>query len=356
MKIETNISLAPYTSYGTGGTADKAIFSAYTNSLVRRLDVIAAEEPIWFLGYGTNTLISDHGLPGTTVLMRGGHTQISDFNSNSPLLISDAGVWWDDLVMAAIENDLWGLELMSGIPGSVGAAIVGNIAAYGQAVADTLEWIEVVDLKQQPHKLRRIPAQNLKLEYRESNLKLHENDHIMVLRAAFRLNRKQVKQLKYESALNVARELEMGIDDLEELRETILEARRRAGSLYEDDEESAKTAGSVFKNPLLPLKQAEQVLKHEERAVTKAQILAQNRIHGGNSTRVSSAHVMLAAGFERGQSWGPVRLHPDHILKIENTGDATSQQIYEVIKEIQDTVRGKLSIVLEPEIRFLGEF
>jgi UDP-N-acetylmuramate dehydrogenase len=66
--------------------------------------------------------------------------------------------------------------------------------------------------------------------------------------------------------------------------------------------------------------------------------------------------VLLAAGFKRGQSWGKVRLHPDHILKIENTGGASAQDIYNVVQEVVATVRQKLSIELEPEVRFIGYF
>ena len=89
------------------------------------------------------------------------------------------------------------------------------------------------------------------------------------------------------------------------------------------------------------------------RELTDAEL---NQVHGGAQMRVSAAHVLLAAGFSRGQTWGPVRLHPDHILKIENTGGATAQNIYDVAMEIQRTVLDKLSIELSPEVRFLGEF
>jgi UDP-N-acetylmuramate dehydrogenase len=102
--------------------------------------------------------------------------------------------------------------------------------------------------------------------------------------------------------------------------------------------------------------QVQKILEHEEFKVSREQLLRQNVIHGGDKTRVSAAHVLLAAGFERGQTWGEVRLHPNHILKIENTGNATAQEIYDVVQIILGTVEQKLGIKLEPEVRFLGEF
>ena len=91
-------------------------------------------------------------------------------------------------------------------------------------------------------------------------------------------------------------------------------------------------------------------------SIKREDLLRQNIIHGGDKSRVSAAHVLLAAGFARGQTWGNVRLHPDHILKIENIGNASAQEIYDVVQNIISTVQQKLGITLEPEVRFLGDF
>ena len=102
--------------------------------------------------------------------------------------------------------------------------------------------------------------------------------------------------------------------------------------------------------------QVDAIIAHDESGISRQQLLRQNQIHGGSSVRVSAAHVLLAAGFRRGQSWGKVGLHPDHILKIANLGGASAQEIYDVIQMIIQTVQKKLGITLEPEVRFLGDF
>ncbi len=84
--------------------------------------------------------------------------------------------------------------------------------------------------------------------------------------------------------------------------------------------------------------------------------MQQNKIHGGDQARVSASHVLLAAGFKRGQNWGPVRLHPEHVLKLENIKGASAQQIFDVAMEIINVVQQKLAIALESEVKFLGEF
>jgi UDP-N-acetylmuramate dehydrogenase len=178
---------------------------------------------------------------------------------------------------------------------------------------------------------------------------------LIVTSAVFGLSPHETTKLEYESATRIADEHGIDYTTLQGKRETIMLAREKAGSLL-DKAHPQKTAGSFFKNPIVTVEQAERIMQYEEFGVSTKQISRQNAIHGGSTTRVSAAHVLLAAGFKRGQTWGPVRIHPDHILKIENTGGASSQQIYDVALEIVQTVKSKLGIDIEPEVRFMGDF
>jgi len=180
----------------------------------------------------------------------------------------------------------------------------------------------------------------------------------VILRAAFALKPTPTQDLVYRSALDVAEERNHDIHTLDGRRQAILETRRRAGSLwdYRGPETQMHTAGSFFRNPLVSTETAEQLMAYDETGKSLELLKKMHQVHGGNQKRVSAAHVLLAAGFQRGQAWGPVRLHPDHILKIENTGGATAQAIYDVAQEIIATVKSKLDIDLTPEVRFLGEF
>lgn len=342
-----NVSLADYSSFHTGGNAEILIECESVDEIESSISN-ASKSAITVLGYGTNVLISDEGLPGTVIVTRGGESKIE-----GNLLITDTGVWWDDIVLKSIENRLWGIELMSGIPSSIGGAVVGNIAAYGQQIADSLEWVEVFATDSQ--KLIRIPSSELKFNYRYCSLS--EEPSFVVLRAAFRLSDEASKTLEYGSALRIADELKLDPNKLSDRRVIILEARKRAGSIYDPvGSKKSYTAGSFFKNPVVPIEVAKQVITFDETGKSAEMILKQNKVHGGSDHRVSAAHVLLAAGFKRGQTWGNVRLHPDHILKIENIGDAKSQEIYNVSREIMSTVYEKLNIQLEPEVKFLGDF
>lgn len=347
-----NTSLAPLTSLAVGGPAEQLYTCTSTEELQTVLAKTPGEHP-WVLGYGANVLISDAGLPGTTVLIR--NTNISRQNDTN-LVVVDAGVWWDDLVQFAIREDLWGLELMSGIPGGVGAAIVGNIAAYGQAVADTVQWVEVLDVK--TNQVQQLPADQLGLSYRFSSFHTEQFKDLIIVRAAFALTSQPAKEVVYQTALDVAAEFGHDLSTLAGCRETILKTRERAGSLwdYRTPDAHLHTAGSFFRNPTVDTETAEKLMSYDETGRSLELLKKMNQVHGGEQKRVSAAHVLLAAGFQRGQTWGAVRLHPDHILKIENTGGATAQDIYSVAMEIVHTVKSRLNIDLSPEVRFLGEF
>lgn len=346
MQIQENIPLASFTSFGVGGSAEKLITVTSSGETEQILAELGYQQP-WLLGHGTNVLISDQGLPGITVRFASGQIKVK-----GDVITADAGASWDDLVKTAIENNLWGIELMSGVPGSIGAANFINITAYSQANNDWLEWVEAVDKTMS--KVVRLNARDLEWGYKQSLFQTE--DKYIIVRAGYRLSTEPTTELTYQSALDVADELGLKPDTLQNRRAIILETRQRAGSLFAYGGDDAKTVGSFFRNPMVTPEQAEKVISFDETGKTKEQIEHMNAQHGGDKLRVSAAHCLLAAGFSRGQSWGPVRLHPQHVLKIENAGGATAQQIYDVAQEIMSTVKDKLGITLEPEAQFLGGF
>lgn len=344
MNMLQNEPLAPYTSLRVGGPAEELVIVETKDELVAALQ--NAQTKPWLLGFGCNVLISDAGLPGETVVWRTGEIAVNDTE-----IVVDAGVWWDDVVLAAVNSGLWGLELMSEIPSSVGGAVFGNIAAYGQQVSDTLAWVEVFDFMTK--EIKRYSKDEFDFTYRWSSLQ-NEPDKI-ILRAGFNLSNEPLHELRYDSAIAIKEELGLTTATPENCRAIIIETRRRAGSIYHPNDETVEhTAGSFFKNPMVSTEQAKELAAYDETGKTLERIENQSRIHGGDAHRASAAHVLLAAGFQRGQTWGHVRLHPNHVLKIETLDGASASEVYKVIQEIVTTVKEKLGIDLEPEVKFLG--
>jgi UDP-N-acetylmuramate dehydrogenase len=347
MKVIHDVPLSNYTTMHVGGPAQTLITLEENDSLATVL--AGAQKPLYVLGYGANCLISDKGLHGTVILNRkGAITQLSPTR-----LKADSGVNWDDFVQKCLELNLYGLEFTSGIPGGVGAAVAGNIAAYGQSVSGC--FMEATMFDTANGKTVVWNKDDFAFTYRGSRLQIADGQNMIVLDATFELSRQPTGDLEYESAHKVAEELGLVADSLTNRRTIILETRRRVGSLQTNMQTGPYNAGSFFKNPVVNEDQVEAIISFEETGISRQKLLRQNQLHSGNSVRVSAAHVLLAAGFKRGQSWGNVRLHPDHILKLENTGHATAQELYDVIQKIIATVQKKLNITLEPEVRFLGD-
>lgn len=346
MKTLLNEPLAPYTSLRVGGPAEELILADNYDDAVKVLS--SHKKPLWILGFGCNVLISDAGLPGTTLMLRGGEVRIDDEE-----VVADAGAWWDDVVKATIAEGLWGLELMSEIPSSVGGAVTGNIAAYGQQISDTLDWLEIYDVDD--GSISRHSIGDFEFDYRQSSLQ--KQPEKIVLRVGFKLARQPLHEMKYDSAVAIGEELGLDQSQLDQRRTIIIETRRRAGSIYHpDDLAPDRTAGSFFKNPLVEPEQAKYLANFDETGKTLERIERQSQIHGGSTHRASAAHVLLAAGFKRGQTWQHVRLHPSHVLKLATLPGANASEVYEVVQEIIETVQQKLGVTLEPEVKFIGQF
>jgi UDP-N-acetylmuramate dehydrogenase len=349
IKISQHVSLANYTSFHVGGNAE---YLAVVSSTKELLEVLEKQEwkHIWLLGYGSNTLISDRGLPGLTVVIRGGL-----IDANGTTLFVDAGVWWDDVVKTAIDHELWGTELMSEIPGSVGAALFINITAYGQSIGPLVEWIEVWDKKNQA--IKKYHKKELQWSYKSSLFQLDGHRDEVILRACLQLNTTSQDELVYQKALDVAEELNLTTTTLANRRKIIVEARSRAGSLWSPDDKNNRTAGSFFRNVMVSHKKALELASYDETGKTTEQIMTMNKVHGGDETRVSAAHVMLAAGFTRGQKFGQyVQLHDQNLLKIEALQGANAKNIYDAMLLIQQTVAVKLGVDLLAEAQLLGDF
>ena len=171
-----------YTTFRVGG---KARFSALPSS-VEELKVLLQYlheheiAPVWFVGRGSNLLVSDNGLDGVVVFTWG----LSGLETEGNTLIADAGVGMNSLCRAAEANSLTGLEFAFGIPGTVGGGVYMNAGAYGGELRDVILWAEYLDPEGNLHRLER---DELALSYRHSVFSAHPD--WCIVRAAFGLKK-----------------------------------------------------------------------------------------------------------------------------------------------------------------------
>lgn len=138
MKILMHEPLARYTSWRVGGPADRLVIADTVEHLQQCLQTTPAEEPVTFIGLGSNLLVRDGGVRGTVVVM---HQALQQLHMDEALIYADAGVTCAKLARFAASNDRAGAEFMAGIPGTVGGALAMNAGCYG---GETWQWVHQV--------------------------------------------------------------------------------------------------------------------------------------------------------------------------------------------------------------------
>src|ERR1700687_1304798 len=359
MTIQENVPLAPLTTLQVGGAA------RYFAELRREDDVREAAQfaktrdlPLFVLGGGSNLVVADSGWPGLVLRIAiGGITTPStnDATGNAVLFSVGAGVNWDDFVAQAVVQNCAGVECLSGIPGSVGGTPVQNVGAYGQEVADTIESVRALDLKQD--RIVVLPKPACGFRYRTSIFNSTERGRYIILRVNYRLKRGGAPSLKYaDLQKHFAERLAENPAErktppsLVETREAVREIRRSKGMLIVPGDDDCRSAGSFFKNPVLSEAQCKELTARAESkglAIPSYPALDAQR-------KVSAAWLVEHSGFAKGYAVGAARISQKHALALINRGDAKASDIVGLKDEIQHGVWEAWAILLEPEPVFVG--
>lgn len=183
-----------YTSFQIGGPASAVCIPKNREQLSCLLSFLRKIQiNHWFVGNGSNLLISDEGLKGVVILLD------SDFDGeiliSNTVLEAPAGKKLSSVCAAACRAELTGLEFAWGIPGSVGGAVYMNAGAYGGEMKDRLIWVEYLDLD---GNIQRVPAEKLNLSYRHSCFMEQEYQGVCIIRAAFSLEKGEQAAIQAE--------------------------------------------------------------------------------------------------------------------------------------------------------------
>ena len=183
-----------YTSFQIGGPASAVCIPKNREQLSCLLSFLRKMQiNHWFVGNGSNLLISDEGLKGVVILLD------SDFDGeiliSNTVLEAPAGKKLSSVCAAACRAELTGLEFAWGIPGSVGGAVYMNAGAYGGEMKDRLVWVEYLDLD---GNIQRVPAEKLNLSYRHSCFMEQEYQGVCIIRAAFSLEKGEQAAIQAE--------------------------------------------------------------------------------------------------------------------------------------------------------------
>lgn len=337
MRIEENIPLAPLTTFCVGGAA-RFLARVQTIDEVREALAFARGKqlPIFVLGGGSNILVDDAGFEGLVIKIELVGIE-REQQGGEMLLIAGAGESWDALVARAVADGLWGLENLSGIPGSVGGAVVGSIGAYGAAVEEHVLWAEVLDGA--TGEIKKMPRAECRFDYRDSFFK-HDGGRHIVLRAAFALSSTGAANRSYKDVALRLKEVES--PTLAEIRSAIVEIRK--GKFPDISLEG--TAGSFFKNPIL--------------SNSEAQALAQQYpdmplfdLPESSGTKVPLAWLIDRVLNLKGLAVGGARLFERQPLVIAVARGTPAADVRALAGKVTSKVQEKFGINIEPEVKIL---
>lgn len=347
----TDIELAPLTTLRLGGPAERLIKVEDTTELIRIVRAADAEgEPLFFLAGGSNVVVADEGVPGTTVWIRTTGVEQRELEDGRVSLTVAAGEPWDPLVGRTVESGLAGIECLSGIPGSVGATPIQNVGAYGQEVSSTIA--SVLALDRDTGEVVTLSNQDCGFGYRSSRFK--GDGRFLVLAVEFVLDPSEESEPIAYSQLAGTLGVETGERvPLPVARETVLELRRSKSMVVDPADPDSVSAGSFFTNPLLTeLEMAELTSRAEE--LLGPDDLPPSYPAPSGLAKTSAAWLIERAGFTRGFGVGPIGLSRNHTLALVNRGGGTTAELVEFAHGIADRVEGVFGVALHPEPVFVG--
>jgi UDP-N-acetylmuramate dehydrogenase len=350
MLLQENIPLAPLTTFGLGGPA-RFFVEAKSAGEVQEAVLFAQSRnsPLFVLGGGSNLVVADSGWPG--LVLKGGIHGIDRRAGNNDegktLFDVGAGESWDRFVSHAVMAKCAGVECLSGIPGSVGGTPVQNVGAYGQEVSQTIESVEVFDLRD--GQVRELCREACGFSYRASIFNTTERGRFIILRVSYALTPGGEAYIEYADLKRHFEGRETR-PDLAETREAVRHIRARKGMLIVAGDPDCQSAGSFFKNPVLSEAQHADLQK---RAAAK-QLSLPSYPGLEKSRKVSAAWLVEKSGFARGYGFGHVGISSKHALAIINRGGATAAEVLALKDQIQQRVEEIWGVHLEPEPVMVG--
>lgn len=389
--------LSELTTLRVGGPPARLVEPRTEEELVEVVRALwADDEPLLLLGGGSNTLVADEGFDGTVVrvstrgierIPRPADASGASITGSDELpghrsvrLRVQAGESWDGLVEYAVAHGWAGIEALSGIPGSCGAAPVQNIGAYGQEISSSLVAVSFLDFG--TGLWERLTVAQLELGYRSSVFK-HGRAGVLT---AIEIDlfgddagpgRNAAEPLSQPIAYGqLAQALGVRIGDrvpLRELRDTVLALRASKGMVLDDADPDSVSAGSFFTNPIVSEEFARglpasaprwptAVAEESARITPLAAVAAGHPVQLPPRTTVSArvklsaAWLIENAGISRGfhLPGSAAAISSKHTLALTNRGGATAEQIAELARYVQGRVLAEFGVQLQPEPVLVG--
>lgn len=336
--LQENISLAPFHTFHIQANARYYSLIQDAKVLPDLLNSPALKSlPQAVIGNGSNILFVQD-FEGWVIQMGiGGIEKIEEDHQYVRIRVG-AGVQWHQLVVYCVERNYAGIENLSLIPGTVGAAPVQNIGAYGVELSEVFEELEALEIH--TGIIRKFTRKDCQFGYRESVFKQELQGQYIILHVTLRLHLKPTFCTSYGAIEETLAGMQVKQLSIKAISDAIIHIRQKKLP----DPAILGNAGSFFKNPVIDLTTATKLQQNYPTLPTHA--LTEHTI------KIPAAWLIEQCGW-KGYKRGEVGVHPQHALVLVNYGGATGQEVLQLAQDIQQSVFLKFGIQLAPEVEMV---
>jgi len=335
--IINNYSLKNHNTFGVNAKAKYfASFSSEDELAELLKNDICKTEPLLILGGGSNILLTQD-FDGLVLANNIKGIEIITEDEESTNIIVGAGEIWHDFVLWSIQQNLSGIENLALIPGLVGASPMQNIGAYGTEVKDVITKVNYIEIESRNKKS--FTNSECDFSYRNSIFKEELKGKVVITEVVYKLSKTPLNNTKYGAITDELKRL-----NKEPSPESIAQAVINIRSSKLPDPKILGNSGSFFKNPIIETTQFEKLKKEFPEMV---------------GYKVSETKIKIAAGWLidnaelKGYREGDAGVHKNQALVLVNYGNASGLEIINLAKEIQEIVKEKYGIQIEPEVNIL---
>ncbi|MGA1984326.1 MAG: UDP-N-acetylmuramate dehydrogenase [Acidobacteriaceae bacterium] len=355
MTILENVSLAGYTTLGVGGLARWLVEATTEDDVLAAVRFARAQGvPFFILGGGSNLLVSDSGFLGVVIHVAAAGSVWAEESNGYASIVSSAGTDWDRVVQLAVDKNGAGIECLAGIPGSVGGTPVQNVGAYGQEVSHTIASVRAIDLDAE--KVVQLAPADCGFSYRSSIFNATRRGRYAITRVVYGLQLDGQPHLEYRDVKQYFAERGTAQPTLAETAAAVREIRARKGMLLDANDPDSRSAGSFFKNPIVPAA-----------SVSRLAVIAGCRVDevpqfppgawvapADELVKISAAWLIERTGFHKGFRMGQAGISTKHTLALVNFGGATAAEVVALRDAVMGAVEKRFAIRLEQEPITLG--
>lgn len=337
-ELHTNISLKPYHTFGIDEYTNGLFKFHETNELQNFINSDESKKfkKLMPIGIGSNLLFTQK-FDGCLLQCTNETIETVESNKNFAVIKTGAGLDWDKFVEWTVNNNLYGIENLSLIPGTTGATPVQNIGAYGVEVQDTIISCDAVNLE--TCKKTTFQKKDIQFGYRDSIFKNELKDKYFITSVNFRLEKKAKLNIKYGSVK--AEISKIGELNLQNIRQAIINIRNSKLPDYT----ITGNAGSFFKNPVVKESVALKLLKNYP------EMPLYNEQPG--MKKLAAGWLIDQCGLKGYETQNGAAVHDKQALVIINKNAKSGKEIVELAEYIANKVQSKFEIVLEPEVKIL---